>query len=182
MLNARGGIECDQTVARLAEDSCYIVTGTGFATLDFDWIRRNVPAGLDAHLIDVASQNGVLALMGPRARDVLAALTRDDVSNAGFPFGTSRRIAVAGAPVLALRITYVGELGWELHIPVEFTATVYEKLMENFLISGTAEPPAPGVVNSQERATSSCLAHVVGAGPGERHFGVTPDQQEFCEE
>jgi 4-methylaminobutanoate oxidase (formaldehyde-forming) len=130
MLNARGGIECDVTVARLAEDRFQIVTGTGFASHDFDWITRNIPQGSDAHLVDVTSGTAVLSLMGPRARDVLATLTRDDVSNAGFPFGTCRRIAVAGAPVLALRVTYVGELGWELHVPVEFAATLYEKLME----------------------------------------------------
>ncbi|MDQ3559140.1 MAG: FAD-dependent oxidoreductase, partial [Pseudomonadota bacterium] len=147
MLNARGGIECDLTVARLAEDSYYIVTGTGFATHDFDWIRRNIPKGLDAHLIDVTSQNAVLSLMGPRARDVLSALTHDDVSNDGFPFGTARRIAVAGAPVLALRVTYVGELGWELHIPVEFAVTVYEKLME----TGRAH----GIANAGYRAIES---------------------------
>ncbi len=130
MLNARGGIECDLTVARLDEDRFYIVTGTGFATHDFDWIRRNIPKSLDARVVDVTSQNAVFALMGPRARDVLSAVTRDDVSNHGFPFGTCRTIAIAGAPVLALRITYVGELGWELHIPVEFAATVYERLMQ----------------------------------------------------
>jgi 4-methylaminobutanoate oxidase (formaldehyde-forming) len=129
MLNARGGIECDLTVARLAEDRFYIVTGTGFATHDFHWIGRNIPEGLDARLIDVTSQNAVLSLMGPHSRDVLAALTRDDVSNAGFTFGACREIAVAGAPVLALRVTYVGELGWELHIPVEFAASVYDALM-----------------------------------------------------
>jgi 4-methylaminobutanoate oxidase (formaldehyde-forming) len=130
MLNARGGIECDLTVARLADDRFYIVTGTGFATHDFHWIRSNIPAGLDAHLVDVTSQHAVLSLMGPLARDVLSALTRDDVSNAAFPFGACRTIAVAGAPVLALRVTYVGELGWELHVPVEFAATVYDRLIE----------------------------------------------------
>ncbi len=130
MLNARGGIECDLTVARLAGDRFYIVTGTGFATHDFSWIRRNIPEGMDARLVDVTSDNAVLSLMGPRARDVLAALTREDVSNAVFPFGACRTIAVAGAPVLALRITYVGELGWELHIPVEFAASVYDRLID----------------------------------------------------
>jgi 4-methylaminobutanoate oxidase (formaldehyde-forming) len=129
MLNARGGIECDLTVARLDEDCFYIVTGTGFATHDFHWINRNIPDGLDAYLIDITSQNAVLSLMGPRARDVLSALTRDDISNSAFPFGTCRKIALAGAPVLALRVTYVGELGYELHIPVEFAATVYQRLM-----------------------------------------------------
>ncbi len=128
MLNARGGIECDLTIARLAEDRFYIVTGTGFATHDFDWIQRNIPAGLDANLIDVTSGYATLALMGPRARDVLSRVTRDDISNAGFPFGQMRGIVIAGAPSLALRVTYVGELGWELHIPTEFALTVYEAL------------------------------------------------------
>jgi 4-methylaminobutanoate oxidase (formaldehyde-forming) len=130
MLNDRGGIECDLTVARLAEDRYYIVTGTGFATHDFDWISRQTPPGLDATLIDVTSAHAVLALMGPQARAVLQQLTRDDVGNATFPFGQVRRLQVAGAPVLALRVTYVGELGWELHIPVEFALTVYGALMQ----------------------------------------------------
>ncbi|MCB5943805.1 FAD-dependent oxidoreductase [Acidocella sp. KAb 2-4] len=129
MLNSRGGIEADLTVARLSETEFYIVTGTGFATHDADWIRRNIPAGLDAHLLDVTSANATLSLMGPLARHVLEKLTSDDVSNAAFPFGQCRRLCVAGAPVLALRVTYVGELGWELHIPTEFAATVYEALM-----------------------------------------------------
>ncbi len=137
MLNARGGIECDLTLARLAEDAYYIVTGTGFATHDFDWIRRNIPAGLDARLADVTPQFAVLALMGPRARDILATVTEEDVSNAAFPFASVRRLSVAGAPVTALRITYVGELGWELHIPVEFAATVYDALAE------AGRPPRP---------------------------------------
>ncbi len=130
MLNARGGIECDLTVSRIAQDRYYIVTGTGFATHDFDWISRNIPVGLDAHVIDMTSAYAVLSLMGPRSRDVLQKLTRDDVSNAGFPFGQVRNICVAGAPVMALRVTYVGELGWELHIPTEFAATLYDALME----------------------------------------------------
>jgi len=129
MLNARGGIECDLTVARLSETEYYIVTGTGFATHDFDWIKRNIPDGMDAYLIDITSANAVFSLMGPDARRALEKLTSDDVSNAGFPFGQCRKLCVAGAPVLALRVTYVGELGWELHIPVEFASTVYEALM-----------------------------------------------------
>lgn len=129
LLNARGGIECDLTVARLSEDRFYIVTGTGFATHDAHWIASNIPAGLDARLSDVTSSRAVLSLFGPRARDVLAACTPDDVSNAAFPFATCRTISIAGAPVLALRITYVGELGWELHVPTEYTATVFEALL-----------------------------------------------------
>jgi 4-methylaminobutanoate oxidase (formaldehyde-forming) len=130
LLNPRGGIECDLTVARLAEDRYYIVTGTGFATHDFDWISRSIPEGLDARLIDITSQNAVLSVMGPRARDVLQSLTRDDLSHAGFPFGACRQVSIANTPMLALRVTYVGELGWELHIPIEFAAHVYDRLME----------------------------------------------------
>ena len=139
MLNARGGIECDLTVARLAKDRFYITTGTGFATHDFDWISRNVRDGLDATLIDITSANAVFSLMGPRARDVLSAATRDDVSNESFPFGQCRTIELAGAPVLALRVTYVGELGWELHVPVEFATSVYKRLIEVGVEHGIAD-------------------------------------------
>jgi 4-methylaminobutanoate oxidase (formaldehyde-forming) len=128
MLNDRGGIECDLTCVRTAPDEYYIVTGTGFATHDFDWIARNIPAGMNAQLVDVTSSNSVLSLFGPKARDILAAVTRDDVSNAGFPFATARRIGIAGCPVLALRITYVGEQGWELHLPAEYACTVHDAL------------------------------------------------------
>jgi 4-methylaminobutanoate oxidase (formaldehyde-forming) len=130
MLNERGGIECDLTVSRLDDDTYYIVTGTGFATHDFSWIRRHIPDGLDARLIDITSSNGALSLMGPKARDVLSAVTEADVSNAAFPFGQHREIMIAGAPVRALRVTYVGELGWELHVPMESLASVYDALMK----------------------------------------------------
>jgi len=130
MLNAKGGIECDLTVARLSHDRFYLVTGTGFATHDFDWISRNIPEGLDAHLVDGTSAHAVLSLFGPRARDVLGSVTANKIGNEAFPFGTWRRLQVAGAQLMALRVTYVGELGWELHVPVEFAATVYGALME----------------------------------------------------
>jgi 4-methylaminobutanoate oxidase (formaldehyde-forming) len=129
MLNSRGGIECDLTVARLADDVFYIVTGTGFRTHDLAWIRQNIPAGVDATLTDVTEDYGTLSLFGPRARDVLAAATAADVSNAAFPFGHVREIDVAGTPVRALRITYVGELGWELHMPIGSTGVVFDALM-----------------------------------------------------
>ena len=130
MLNARGGIECDLTVTRLAADAFYLVTGTAFATHDFDWIDRNAPQGLDAKLIDVTSAFAVLPLMGPRARDLLQLATEDDVSNAGLPFGSSREVRIAGAPLRALRVTYVGELGFELHVTSEFSLTVFDALIE----------------------------------------------------
>ena len=128
MLNDAGGIECDLTCARVAEDEYAITTGTGFATRDFDWIARNIPAGMNAQLVDVTSGTAVLSLMGPRARDILQAVTRADVSDAAFPFATHRLIGIAGCPVRALRVTYVGELGWELHIPVESAIPVFDAL------------------------------------------------------
>jgi len=129
LLNSRGGIEADLTVARLADDRFYIVTGTGFRTHDLGWIADHVPAGLDVTLTDVTEDFGTLSLMGPRARDVLAAVTEADVSNAGFPFGHVREIAIAGERVRALRVTYVGELGWELHVPIGATGVVFDALM-----------------------------------------------------
>lgn len=129
LLNAKAGIEADVTVARLSQDEFYIVTGTGFATRDFDWIKRNLPQNARATLSDVTSGSAVLSLMGPKARDILARICPDDLSNAGFPFGTARQISVALCPVLALRVTYVGELGWELHIPTDMAMTVYSALM-----------------------------------------------------
>lgn len=127
MLNDRGGIEADVTVARVAEDEFYIVTGTGFATHDFHWIASHLTG--NCQLVDVTSAYAALTLMGPQARAILARLCPDDLSNAGFPFGSARRISVAQCPVLALRVTYVGELGWELHLPTELAVTVYEALM-----------------------------------------------------
>ncbi len=128
MLNQRGGIECDLTISRIAEDQFYIVTGTGFSSHDYHWIKSNIPHGLQAELIDITSSRGVLALMGPDARRVLQAVTDEDISHDAFPFGSQRTLQIAGASVLALRVTYVGELGWELHIPVESTLSVYEAL------------------------------------------------------
>lgn len=128
MLNGNGGIECDLTCVRTGYDEYYIVTGTGYATHDFDWIRRNIPEGMNAQLVDVTSSNAVLSLFGPKARDILAAVTNDDVSHESQPFGTAKQIGIAGCPVLAMRITYVGELGWELHLPTEYAQTVFDAL------------------------------------------------------
>ncbi|WP_421761518.1 GcvT family protein [Devosia sp.] len=129
LLNTRGGIECDLTVARLADDHFYIVTGTGFRTHDFAWINEHIPARAKASLTDVTEAYGTLSLMGPRAREVLAAVTGADVSNAAFPFGHVRILPIAGTEVRALRVTYVGELGWELHIPLAKTGEVFDALL-----------------------------------------------------
>jgi len=129
LLNSRGGIECDLTVARLADDCYYIVTGTGFASHDFHWIARHVEPGLDVRLSDVTDAYSVISVFGPRSRDLLARVTRDALDNDAFPFGSVRAIRVADVPVRALRITYVGELGWELHVPVENARDVYRAVM-----------------------------------------------------
>ena len=147
LLNDKGGVECDLTVTRLERDRYHIVTGTGFGTHDFSWIRRSIPEGMNASLIDMTSARAVLALMGPLSREILQACCDDDLSNAAFPFMSAREICLAGAPVLAIRVTYVGELGWELHIPTEFTAAVYDRLME-------AGAPL-GLVNAGYRAIES---------------------------
>ncbi|QEE43902.1 FAD-dependent oxidoreductase [Rhizobium sp. WL3] len=129
LLNTRGGIEADVTVARIADDKFYIVTGTGFRTHDYGWISDHIPEGMDCTLSDITEDWGTLSLMGPNARDVLAGVTAADVSNAAFPFGHVREIEIAGATIRALRVTYVGELGWELHIPITALGEVYDALM-----------------------------------------------------
>jgi 4-methylaminobutanoate oxidase (formaldehyde-forming) len=128
MLNDKGGIEADLTVVRMAEDEFYIVTGTGFATRDFNWIVRNTPKGMDAALTDVTDAGSVLSLFGPKARNILATVTRDDISDAALPFGQWRNITIAGHTVMALRVTYVGEMGWELHMPAEAAGAVFDAL------------------------------------------------------
>ncbi len=128
MLNRKGGIECDMTVARIERDAFYLVMGTATATRDFARIRGAIPADAHASLIDQTSAFGVLAVMGPRSREILQSICEDDLGNDAFPFGQTREVCVAGAPVRALRITFVGELGWELHIPTEFMLTVYDTL------------------------------------------------------
>ena len=147
MLNARGGIECDLTVTRICENEFYLVTGTGFATHDFNWIKRNIPADCEVQIEDVTSAWAVLSLMGPNARDLIQPLLRDDLSNDAFRFATMRELVLAGAQIRALRVSYVGELGWELHVPVESAATVYQLLME----AGSEF----GIVNAGYRAIES---------------------------
>lgn len=130
LCNARGGIECDLTISRFADDLFYLTTGTAFGTHDKDWIQRHAPTDGSVQIVDVTTQYAVINLCGPHARDVLAQVTDDDVSHEGFAFGHCREIFVGYAPVRALRVTYVGELGWELHIPIEYALYVYEQLWQ----------------------------------------------------
>ncbi len=128
-LNERGGIEADVTVTREAEDSYLIVTGCATQVRDFGWLCRGIAADARAVAIDVSSGYAVLGLMGPRSRDLLASLTDADLATSAFPFGSSRIIDLGYARVRASRITYVGELGYELYMPAEFAQSVYDVLV-----------------------------------------------------
>jgi len=133
-LNERGGIEADLTVTREAEDAFLIVTSCATQTRDFGWLCRSIAPDARAVAFDVSSAYAVLGLMGPRSRELLATLTDADLSTAAFPFATSRIIDLGYARVRASRITYVGELGYELYIPTEFAQSVYD------VIVGAGEP------------------------------------------
>ncbi|HTD13053.1 MAG TPA: FAD-dependent oxidoreductase [Steroidobacteraceae bacterium] len=128
-LNERGGIEADVTVTREAEDAYLIVTSCATQTRDFSWLCRSIPPDARAVACDVSSAYAVLGLMGPRSRELLATLTDADLSTAAFPFATSRIIDLGYARVRASRITYVGELGYELYVPTEFAQSVYDVIV-----------------------------------------------------
>ncbi|VAW12394.1 Sarcosine dehydrogenase [hydrothermal vent metagenome] len=128
MCNEKGGIEADLTITRLEEDRFYIVTGSGFGVRDGGWMRRHMPDDGSVTLSEVTSAYAVINLCGPRSREVLGRAADTEVSNAALPFASARWITIGYAPVLAIRITYVGELGWELHIGTEYAAHVYEAL------------------------------------------------------
>ena len=130
MLNQRGGYEADVTVTRLAVDRYLLVTGSASVVRDRVWVERHIGADEHVSVVDVSSSFAVFGVMGPRARDLLGRLTRADLSDPAFPFGTSREIDLGYSTVRATRITYVGELGWELYVPCEFAVGVYEALFE----------------------------------------------------
>ena len=130
MLNRRGGIESDLTVSRLAEDRFGIVTGTAFGSHDREWVRRHLPDDGSVQVHDVTSQRACFGIWGPRARDVLQPLTPQSLANEDFPYMSLRETTVAGAPVRALRVTYVGELGWELYTPSEYGLGLWQALWE----------------------------------------------------
>ena len=127
-LNERGGIEADLTVTRLADDAFLIVTSAASQNRDLHWLKRHIAPDAHAFATDVTSAYAVLAVMGPESRDVLARLTPADLSNAAFPFGASREIELGYALLRAQRISYVGELGYELYIPTEFALPVFDAI------------------------------------------------------
>ncbi|MBE7188432.1 glycine cleavage T C-terminal barrel domain-containing protein, partial [Jatrophihabitans endophyticus] len=126
VLDDRGGIKADLTVMRLGDDHYRVVTGGAHGNLDRKWFVDHLPAGGTAEIVDLTSSWTTVGLWGPKARDILASLTDADVSNDGFRFGTCRDIELGSLPVLASRISYVGELGWELYTPFEQGARLWD--------------------------------------------------------
>jgi 4-methylaminobutanoate oxidase (formaldehyde-forming) len=130
LLDRRGGIQADLTVTRLDRDRFLLVTGTAYGNHDAAWLRGNLPDDGSAAVRDITLSRVCFGLWGPRARDILASVTRDDVSAAAFPYLTAREMTVGSVPVLALRVTYVGELGWELYAPTEYGRALWTTLWE----------------------------------------------------
>ena len=168
LCNERGGIEADVTITRLAEDRFYFVTGSALGVRDRSTIERHMPEDGGVAIIEHTSARSVLNLCGPRSRDVLAQLTDVPLDNAGFPYMSARQLDLAYAPVLALRVTYLGELGYELHVPTEYALHLYEKLW------AAGEPY--GIANAGYRAINSLRL--------EKHYlvwgsDVTPDYDPY---
>jgi 4-methylaminobutanoate oxidase (formaldehyde-forming) len=130
MLNPRGGIECDFTVTRLTDARFLIVTGTAFGQHDLAWIRQHAPGDGSVSVTDVTSAFACFGLWGPRAREILQPLTTADLENEAFPYMQAREIAIGRVPCLALRVTYVGELGWELYCRTEFGLALWDTIWE----------------------------------------------------
>jgi sarcosine dehydrogenase len=125
LCNERGGIEADLTIVRLAGDHFYVVTGSGFSVRDGGWLRRQ-----GVEIKDVTSSRAVINVQGPRSRELLSRISEEDFSNAAFPYLAAREVRLGFAPVRALRVTYAGELGWELHVPTEYALHLYEALWD----------------------------------------------------
>ena len=168
MLNSRGGIECDFTVARLAEERFSIVTGTAFGRHDRSWITSHLPADGSVQVHDVTSAYACFGIWGPRARDILQPLVPQDLSNDAFPYMTLQDITVGHVPVRALRVTYVGELGWELYCPTEYGLGLWRELWD------AGEPH--GMVAGGYRAIDSMRVE-----KGYRVWGadITPDETPY---
>lgn len=127
-LNERGGIEADLTVTRLSQTRFLVVTAPASATRDFVWLKNNIPEGARCTLTDVTSSEAVIAIMGPKSRALLRTITSTNLNTAAFPFGTAQAMEIAGVQLRAHRITYVGELGWELYVPSSHAVAVYDAI------------------------------------------------------
>ncbi len=147
LCNERGGIEADVTITRLADDRFYFVTGSALGVRDRSTIERHLPADGSVEIVEHTSAKAVVNVCGPRSREVLAKLTDAPLDNAHFPYMSARELDLGYAPVLALRVTYLGELGYELHVPVEYALALYERLW------AAGEPY--GIANAGYRAINS---------------------------
>lgn len=130
VLNERGGFETDVTVTRFSEDTFFIVTAAATVVHDYDHFRRRMPVNAHAMITDVTHAYSMLAIMGPKSRDFLQRLTNADLSNEAFPYSTAKEIDIAYARPWAIRMSYVGELGWELYIPAMFTVPVFDAILK----------------------------------------------------
>jgi heterotetrameric sarcosine oxidase gamma subunit len=130
MLNQKGGIMCDLTVTRLGPARFLVLTGGAVGMHDLAWIRRNAPSDGSVQVADVTSKYCSLGLWGPRARDVLERVCVEDISNQAFPYFTARQLTVDTTPALALRVSYVGELGWEIYTLTEYGLRLWDTLWE----------------------------------------------------
>jgi 4-methylaminobutanoate oxidase (formaldehyde-forming) len=130
LLNEGGGVECDVTVTRVAADRFMLVTGTAFGQHDLAWIRSHAPDDGSVQVEDVTSRSACLGLWGPRSREILQPLTTADLSSAAFPYLTAQQLTIGPVPCLAVRVTYVGELGWELYCPTEFGLRLWDVIWE----------------------------------------------------
>jgi 4-methylaminobutanoate oxidase (formaldehyde-forming) len=140
-LNERGGIEADLTVTRLDADSFLIVTAAETETRDFYWLKQHIPADAHCVLTNISSGMGVISIMGPRSRELLQSLTPADMSDGAFPFASSQEIELGYAILRASRITFVGELGWELYVPTEFMPGVYRCVLRRPIVTGVTTLP-----------------------------------------
>ncbi|MEH0020863.1 MAG: FAD-dependent oxidoreductase [Desulfobacter sp.] len=168
MLNERGGIEGDITVTKMADDRFFIVTAGATTTRDFDWISRQIPEDAHAVLTDVTWSYVMLGVMGPKSRDLLSKITDADLANAAFPYATAKEIDAGYATAFAVRMSFAGELGWELYIPTPFAQGIFDALV--------AEGEAFGL--------KMCGLHAVDSlrlEKGYRHWGsdITPDQTPY---
>lgn len=169
-LNERGGIECDVTVTRTGHDEFFMVTGTAFGQHDIGWLRRHARlAGASVRIADVTGAWACFGLWGPRARDVLAPLTPTSLANADFPYPSMRETTVGDVPVRALRVTFVGELGWELYCSAEYGAALWRTLVE----AGAAHGLRAGGYRAIESLRLEKGYRVWGADVGQE---TTPDE------
>ncbi|MER8917339.1 FAD-dependent oxidoreductase [Mesorhizobium sp. M0761] len=182
-LNERGGIEADVTVTRLSETAFLYVTAATSQTKDMTWLRRNAPDEAHVFITDVTSGLPMFGLMGPKSRAVMSEIAGEDFSNSSFPFGTSREVEIGYAKVRASRVTYVGELGWELYVPAEFACHVFDRLAEIGVRYGLRHGGYFAIGSMRVEKGYRHWGHDIGpddtpyqAGLG---FAINPDKSDF---